>query len=1030
MNNLSAQQKVAAAYQAILGNKADTASLNFFAYQISSDKLSPSQLASQLISSQDGQTRYKGMSNEEKINYIYSNITGTPPDSDTLSKWVSLLEQGNYLGTIAISIINQLETYEGDDQVVLAQQEFLANNIATTLHPALNKSPEFIPDAANIQAIYYVIGGVPVAEGINFWADYLHSDRTKLGYIAQKFIEGRSALTVLNNEDFIKTLFQNAFKLTATPDDITRYLLELGNNGKTRGDVVVKMIADIRADSSHPEAKAQFEQATHVYMAGEMPAVIYQETVAAFYLTIAKTTVSASALDTWSKMLASGIDETVLLKQLAKSAQFSAASDFNSVYQTLYKSTLSASESQAILLKAANDKFAATTMIIKAFRDGKYPIDTHPAPPSHSLIQAYETMIGGSLNYEQKFNGTFTISADGKLMAAVNGHSIQALTNAEISSLRLQTTLKINATANHSVDLGFLSDTVTEIVLSGAHATSSQLLTSFNAKQHITLLLDDTGIVNAGGIMQVVNTTVFVEPQTNLNDANLSINMRAGGSLLWKGNSINGGANSVSQHVTAVNMDGATTASSQTGIVSANLITKDIYLTDSGSNGLQGIIASNLNQFLYFSFIELTHYRGTGNIYLNGELVATEGSNVFDFGVIDQRATVFNQAYNNIHSLQQAAHATQHESNYTGSSSPIISAFSGEITLLNLSSDTLLVNGDLTNKSRINIYDTQQSENKFTLSFTEPAMDLKYIDMGTISLTSAHKNTLAFTTYASSSHNVERSLTLSGGDNHISTIELSSRTTGPHITLDLTIKSDFTDSLKTINGIDASIGSVYSLIDLNLVSEKAGTGGGEFYNTLTNLNNSIEFGSVINALKGEQLNIGSTGLTVNSATVVGNTTVDIARQLTFTDSKIDNLITLNKNFQQSTILLGDNYEQWSFSSDGQKKVALYGSATTPAELNTVFSGINADNAESLFSQALAKLTQGASTNNLAEVGIAKLGKSVYVIVDRNHNQTFDADDSVFSIGDQDIYLAASELRYHVLPVTTNGIAETYVGTAV
>ncbi|MNI63841.1 Uncharacterised protein [Serratia quinivorans] len=68
------------------------------------------------------------------------------------------------------------------------------------------------------------------------------------------------------------------------------------------------------------------------------------------------------------------------------------------------------------------------------------------------------------------------------------------------------------------------------------------------------------------------------------------------------------------------------------------------------------------------------------------------------------------------------------------------------------------------------------------------------------------------------------------------------------------------------------------------------------------------------------------------------------------------------------------------------------------------------------------MTNGTSTNNLSEVGLLKLDKSVYVIVDNNHNQTFDADDLVFSIGNQDPYVAAVSLHYQAPAITVNGAA--------
>jgi hypothetical protein len=1025
MNNLSAQHKVAAIYQAILGNKADTSALNFFGYQLSIDKLSPNQLASQLINSQDGQARYLGLSNEEKINYIYNNITGTQPDPATLVRLVTQLEQGGYLSTITVNIINQLESYNGDDVMTLSQQAFLEHNVATTLYPAFNKPAEFIPDAANIQAIYYITGGAVVAEGVNFWANYLHNNPDKLSSIAQKFVEGRSAVASLSNENFVRTLFQNTFKQAATTEEVAHYLAGLDNNSETRGDVVAKMLNDIRTDTTHPEAKAQFDQATHVYLAGEMPAVAYQETVAAIYLTIAKTTVSATALDTWSKMLASGTSEAALLQMLSKSAQFSTAGDFAAVYKTLYNGTLSAAESQAILLKAGNDKFAATALIIDAFRDGQYPLDNRPTPLPHSQVQNYEATLGSSLNYQHSFDGTFSVSAEGKLTAAINNHPDQALTNAEIASLTLPTTLKINATASHSIDLAFIPQNITEILLSGDYATNNQVLAGFTGKQHITLLLDDNNIASASGTVQLLNATFVIDEAANLNTANINIRLGENGVLSWNGNGTNGGANSVGKDFTAENIQGGTTSYPQeyNGKISANLITKDIYLT-SGQNGdIQGSIVSNINQFLYFSLIDLTHYRGTGSIYMNGQLVATEGNKVFDFGVINQQAAIFNQAYNNISTLQQADSAKTQNGGYTGSDGAIISAYSGELTLINMTNTYLQINGDLTNQSRIHVYDSLQSGKTFNLALTEAATEVPYLDMGTFSLTSTHKDTLDISMKHASTHAVERALTLSGGDNHISTLMLSGLTTGPDMLLNLTIKSDFGDNLQTITGIDASMGPVFSQIDLNLMSEKSGTGGGSFYKTLNALANKSDFSTIIDTLAGNQLSVKNTGLTVHSANVKGNTTLDTTQKLTFSDSTIDNMVTLNTGYQNSVITAGDIGNQWVFSKTGDKTATLYGSATTATELKNVFTGLTtSDNAQDLFSQVLAKMTNGTSTTNLSEVGLLKLDKSVYVIVDNNHNQTFDADDLVFSIGNQDPYLAAVSLHYQAPAITVNGAA--------
>ncbi len=92
--------------------------------------------------------------------------------------------------------------------------------------------------------------------------------------------------------------------------------------------------------------------------------------------------------------------------------------------------------------------------------------------------------------------------------------------------------------------------------------------------------------------------------------------------LLWNGNSIAGGANAIDKEFLATFL--AKSSSSQSSI-SANFISKNVYLTSNGGNGYDAEIISNINQFLYFGGIELGGYRGTGNIYLNGELISTEG---------------------------------------------------------------------------------------------------------------------------------------------------------------------------------------------------------------------------------------------------------------------------------------------------------------------------------------------------------------------------------------------------------------------
>ncbi|MBS7518248.1 DUF4214 domain-containing protein [Serratia ureilytica] len=1014
MSLLTLQQGVAKLFYATLGKKADDDALNYFAKKLEKGDYTQSELANMFIRSQDGQHRYDGLTTSQKIQYIYQNTTGAQPDALTLNALTTQVNAGKSLGNLTTELIANVINYTGNDAGLQAQQQHLQTIVNTTLYPSELVQPSQLSAAADVQGLYYLLGSMTHSAAVQYWSDLLVSGKKNTVDIANAFIATKSYIHSLSNDDFVRKIFSTGFGKSASESDLQKYVTGLNDHSETRGDVIVRMMDDIRNDAAATTAKQNFTAATHVYGPGELPPPVYTEAVMALYLTVAGTAADATALDTFSRLLASGTSHSDLLKMLSSAYQFRNAGDYQKIYLKLYGQPLDSASAQAILLKAGNDNIKASSLIIDAFREGKFPLDNHPYPPQASLLKNFDIKLGDALGYQRDFNGTFSLSDSGKLVASINGRGDHEVTNAEIVTLS-QINLNVNTPAN--LDVTALKN-VNSIVLSGLYATNTMVLSSLGNK-FVSLRLNDANIANADAALPISFLNVVVEGSSSLNNAHTSLMAK---NLLWAGNGVNGGANHIGSHFLA---EAKSASSSTITMLSANFITKSVYLTTNQLGNLDGSIVSNVNQFRYFDYIDLTHYKGTGDIYLDGKWVASEGSKVFDFGLFSQNAGIHNAAYANVSSLTQAELPLSNGNGYTGHAGGIISAYSGDLTLLNVSNDSFKLAGGLTSNSHIHIHDTRQSDTRFTLEFTKDSGKFFDLDMGTFSFTSDHKQTLEVYMGSNAEMVQNRTMTLSGGDNSISDLLLTGAMYAGDqaLVLNLTVAADFSDNLQTIRGNDYIDRRFYSDMKLQLVAEKGGTGGGSFYNTLNSLANKDDFSTVINELNGHQLTIDDTGLTVLKAQVKGNTTVDSARTLSFSDSKIDDMVTLNVGYQNSVINVGDAASQWVFSKAGDKTATLYGSATSATELQAAFSGLTgANNAQALFSQVLAKMTNGASTHQLAEVGLLKLDKSVYVIVDKNHNQTFDADDVVFSIGNQDPYLAAVSLHYHAPAVTVNGLA--------
>lgn len=1034
MGILKIQQDVAILYYAILGKSADIETCEYFAKGLETLAYNQEFLANKIFNSADGHYRYDTLSTSEKINKIYKNITQVEPTDAILADLVAQVNSGKNLGQITLSIINNINSYDSTNPAIIAQQQNITNIINSTLYPAFELSYSQPSAAEKIQGIYYVLGSFMDADGINYWGKQLSEGKRDAVEIADLFISSKSWLSSLSDGDFVKKIFKQTFGTDASDHDLQKYTAGLTGHFETRGDVVMRMIADIKNDTSHAVAKTNFINATHVYAPGELPELKYQEMVAYIYLNTAHFSADARAMDTYSKMLFSGTTTSELLKILYTSPSFFSAKDFDILFKSLYGSSLSPMERQSLLDQTGNDPFKVSALILETFRNGKSPFPNNHKAPSESTLLHQELSIAKMLGYKSIAVLQNTSDSDG-LISNINTGVTHTLTKAEKSILEK---VSIEVYNNKEINLDYAKK-LTDVTLLGEFSASPVVIDSLKNKP-FTLHVQ---IGDHQSFQSVKNINFDSESDTvafndiyhnTIKNAVLNIDFGSGtNKLFWNGNGKNGNPNIVSTQFTAESKSIANYG--QLSLISGNFITKDIYLTTNQDGSISGYIQSNINQFKYFQYIELSSYIGTGRIYLDGKLVGNEGKNIIDLGVTNQTASIYNKEYDNVTSLVQSDHATVSSAGWTGSKGVILSSVAKDVHVINAASDgtfLLDVRGHATSQSKIHlelapgIQPTAYNNWKINIS----GANLKQLNAGAVELTSHYsspdsKEGLEIVSGGSAVN----SLVLSGEHNYIERIYITGSSK-----LNLKIKSDFSDTLKNIS-IPATEDPWSSVpkISVNLTLEKEGTGGGEFYKLLQSLSNHSKYDALIGELAGEQITINYNSK--NTFNIKGDTTlkyydetgVDYIHELNrfnFEQSTIDKMVTITGLDPTDTVTVGKGTQQWVFSKAGAKSMENYGSVTSQDAIDAIFNSLSqssTDNAQTTFGKVLEKITQGESNGNLAEVGALKLGSNLYVIIDKNHNQNFDHDDYVFSLGNHDINATIASTHYQSPEIALNGL---------
>lgn len=617
MASLAFQKEAAAILYAVLGKSASSAQYDSVGAQLESGTLSSGTYVANLISSSDGQALFSGQSDLNILQTIYTKVYGTAAATSVLQ---DLLSSNGSLSAAIDKTIENLNGYHGFDTPLLSAQTSFDSQVNKILYPSASVAASG-QGAADVQAIYHLIGSVQSAAGINTWGTILNAGTKSLAQVAQQFVNERSYLSSLNNTDFVTRLFKFGFERTPTSSELASYVNELGA-GSTRGQVLVEIINSLKGTVAAGDVTAQqhFNDAIVTYAPGQLPGLSFQEQAAALYLAVPDRGIDAGALDNWSKYLAlstttyKGFIATLLTSAefQRKGAQLTGDDFIQHVYTAVHSTAANAGQ-LAAYAALGSDKSAITQAIINDLR-------TSTATDAATVTQqhGFEFDIGTSLLYKTAASLT-TTAAGGNATGTVNTGASHQISNAETAVL---TDVQLAANAASVVNLKF-ADHLANLTINGTSAA--------------TVNLSDNG-VNPGVDITVNNGNVILNASSGADDvlvtataavatATGDFNLGAGNdSLKWLGNAAVGGANTVGAGISGNGGDGIDT-------ISANFITKNVVM--SGNAVVRtATITSNASQFTNFEKIDLAGYIGKATVNTG----STAANHTFDFGLLTGNA--------------------------------------------------------------------------------------------------------------------------------------------------------------------------------------------------------------------------------------------------------------------------------------------------------------------------------------------------------------------------------------------------------
>lgn len=954
MASLIYQQEAVALAYAVLGRNLDETSYEYFGKQLENGSRTADSFVTALFSGSEGAGKYAGKTDTAILNQVYSNIYKTTADASYIQ---SLLSSGASVNSIVAKMVTDVLYYSGFDSATLTAQQTFETQIDTALYSAASSTAK--ANAADVEALFYVVGATQVAASINTYGTQLANGTKTLVQLATSFVNAKAPASLYNDQQFVSLLYNNAYLRAPSAVETSYYVNKLAAGTSTRADVVLEIISTLRGvvTATDAAAQTQFINATHVYNAGELPALSYQEQVAALYLGVPDRGVDAQGLDTWSKQLAYGVTYNALTTKLINSTEFQAkganltGSAFVQHVFTAVHGVAATAAQLATYTALGTDKTAVTLAIINDLRNS-----TATDNATVSQQHAFEADIGSSLLYKTAATLS-TSAASGNATGTVNTASSHVLSNAETAVLQ---NVILNATAATTANLQF-ADHLANLTINGTAASTVNLSTD-GVNPGVAVTVNDANVIlNASSGADKVTVTSAATVNTGTGDFNLGA---GNDSLKWAGNAAVNGANTVGAGISGNGGAG-------TDVLSANFITKNVNV---GNLFSATTIVSNAAQFTNFEKLDLAGYIGKATVSSG----STAANHTFDFGVLTGKASTETSALTGI--VNQAATST------TGSQGFVLSGLAEAVKVINVAGGTvaqLEVTGNATAASSVAFTFLQDATNKFDIAFTA-ASDTD-VNAGSVSLASSSGLLLGT---ALSTVNVASGgtgdfgniLSLTGTNTQVTTLNV----TGDH-TLDLTVGSGYSN----VRTIDASANTAGVDID----AQVSGTGSG-FIAQFINL---FPFGPIFTTL------FGLNGSNVNITGTAADDTFTVRDNTAIKGNGGNDKFEIVSSGSQSSVSISDyNYAKNSIldvksnllvsDTDTGTQVADYGSKTGQGLVDalSLFTGT----AFSGFVGALFGLNNNVLS---AKVGVSSVDNTHFLLIDENDNHLLDTTDTVVAL---------------------------------